>query len=552
MPETAERALDVRQRLRGALGGDVHKRRRIVALLAVLAVAILAVVGVLVLSGGGNTPPSTAAAKVIPSDALVVLNLSTDEERDGVKRALAVAGRLPSFAPARQALERRFGTRQGPIDFARDVRPWLGNEVALAVLPTGGQVSQSEIVVDVKDRGKAESFINRTAGGSGRVEYKGIEIRRYGAVTTAFVAGDLVIAPENVIRGAIDLSQGRGDNLAKARLFQKAYDGLPAGRALDLFVSRDGVRRLLAPQGGVLGLAGTLIDQPALSAVGGAVTAEGSQAKLTVRTVLDPALAKATPPGFKPYTPELLRNVPSGALAYLGVAGLDRAAGRLLGLAGATGVNGANLSQLAKSARATLAKRAGVDIDRDVLSVLRGETALSVLPALPAPTLALIAQTPNERRTRVALSKLQVPLARLFTVPAAGAGQAPTFQERNVDGIDAFQLRLAPTVELDYAVFDGKLVISTSLAGIQRVKDVKASLDDDAAFESVLGNRPSTVTSLVFLDFGQLLALGERTGLRQDPAYLAVRNDLNRVRAVGMATTAGKDETTAEISIALK
>ena len=152
----------------------------------------------------------------------------------------------------------------------------------------------------------------------------------------------------------------------------------------------------------------------------------------------------------------------------------------------------------------------------------------------------------------MALSKLQVPLARLFTVPAAGAGQAPTFQERNVDGIDAFRLRLAPTVELDYAVFDGKLVISTSLAGIQRVKDVKASLDDDAAFESVLANRPLTVTSLVFLDFGQLLALGERTGLRQDPAYLAVRNDLNRVRAVGIATTAGKDETTAEISIALK
>jgi hypothetical protein len=38
----------------------------------------------------------------------------------------------------------------------------------------------------------------------------------------------------------------------------------------------------------------------------------------------------------------------------------------------------------------------------------------------------------------------------------------------------------------------------------------------------------------------------------QTTAYLAVRNDLHRVRAVGMATSAGKDETTAEITIALK
>jgi hypothetical protein len=283
------------------------------------------------------------------------------------------------------------------------------------------------------------------------------------------------------------------------------------------------------------------------------VTASGGKAELKVHTVLDDALAKATPPTFKPFSPDLLSDVPSGALAYLGLAGLDRAAGRLLGLAGATGVNGAGLAQLAQRARATLEKRAGVDLDRDVLSVLREETALFVLPAVPAPTLALVAKTPDEKRTREALAKLQLPLARLFAPPATGAGTTPTFQDRDIGGgVDAFQLRLAPTIELDYAVFDGKLVIATSLAGIRRVKDHKQSLADDKAFQSVLSDRPSTVTSLVFLDFGQLLSLSERTGLGQDPAYLAVRNDLHRVRAVGVSTSAGKDETTAEISIALK
>jgi len=552
MPETAERPPDLRERLRGALPDDIYKRRRLVALLGGLAAVVVVVVLVLLLAGGGETPPSTQAAKVVPGNALVFLNLSTDGGRDGVKRALALAGRLPSFAPARQALERRLGTRQGPVNFAKQIRPWLGDEVALAVLPTGSTVSQSEIVLDVRDRQKAENFIDSTAGGNTPLKYKGVDIRRYGTVATAFISGDLVIAPVNVLRVAIDRSQGHGRSLADNDLFQKSYDGLPTGRVLDVYVSRDGVHRLLAPQGGVLGLAGTLVDQPALSAVGVALTAEDRKATLTVHTVLDPALAKASTPVFKPFDPQLLADVPSGALAYLGLAGLDRAAGRLLGLAGVTGVNGAGVSQLAQRARSTLARRAGVDLDRDVLSVLHDESALFVLPALPAPTLALVAKTPNEQRTRVALSKLQVPLARLFTVPASGAGQAPTFQDRNVGGVDAFQLRLSPTVELDYAVFDGKLVIATSLEGIRRIKDHKGSLEEDATYQSVLGDRPSTVTSLVFLDFGQLLALGERTGLSQDPAYLAVRGDLSRVRAVGMATTAGKNETTAEISIALK
>jgi Protein of unknown function (DUF3352) len=550
MPETAAPAPE---RARGGiLPADIHQRRRVVAAAAAVGLVVLVVVLVLVLSGSGDTPPANKAAKLVPPGTLVYLNASTDPSRDGVKRALHLAGRFPGFGQVRDALERRLGTRAGPIDFNRQVRPWLGNEAALAILPATAGASQSEIVLDVRDRGKAEKFLTQTAGAASTTKYRGVEIRRYGTVATAFVSGELVIAPETIVRGAIDRSQGRAKSLDKNGLFTRAYKGLPDGRALDVFVSRDGVRRLLAPQGGVLGLAATLVDQPALAAVGGAITASGSNAKISVNTVLDPALAKATPTGFKPFKPQLLDSVPKGVVAYLGVAGLDRAAGRLLGLAGATGVNGAGIQQLAQRARVSLAHTAGVDIDRDVIALLREETALFILPGLPTPTLALVAQTPDEKRTREVLAKLQLPLAKLFAPPAVGAGQAPTFQDRSVAGVDAFQLRLAPTIEIDYAVFDGKLVIATSLEGIRRVKQHEGALKDDPAFQSVLSDRPSTVTSLVFLDFGQLLALSERTGLGQDPAYLAVRDDLQRVRAVGVATSAKKNETTAEITISVK
>jgi hypothetical protein len=104
-------------------------------------------------------------------------------------------------------------------------------------------------------------------------------------------------------------------------------------------------------------------------------------------------------------------------------------------------------------------------------------------------------------------------------------------------------------VELSYAVFDGKLVVSTSLDGIRAVRERKTSLADNDSFRAALGDRPREVTSLVFLDFSELLRLGERTGLSDSRAYLAVRDDLRRVNAVGASASGDEDESTTEISI---
>jgi hypothetical protein len=118
-----------------------------------------------------------------------------------------------------------------------------------------------------------------------------------------------------------------------------------------------------------------------------------------------------------------------------------------------------------------------------------------------------------------------------------------------VAGAQAFLLRLGPGIELCYAVFDGRLVVSTSLAGVRAVKERKDSLADSDSFRDTLGDRPKEVTSLVFLDFSELLRLGERTGLSDSRAYLVVRDDLRRVTAVGAAASGSVDESTTELSI---
>jgi hypothetical protein len=55
------------------------------------------------------------------------------------------------------------------------------------------------------------------------------------------------------------------------------------------------------------------------------------------------------------------------------------------------------------------------------------------------------------------------------------------------------------------------------------------------------------VTSVLFLDFSQLLRLGEQTGLTRSAQYNALRPDLQKVRAVGLSSTSGETDSTAEL-----
>jgi len=91
--------------------------------------------------------------------------------------------------------------------------------------------------------------------------------------------------------------------------------------------------------------------------------------------------------------------------------------------------------------------------------------------------------------------------------------------------------------------------MSTNLAGIRAVKRAGGSLTGSGSYEATLGSRPKKVTSLVFLDFSQLLGLGERTGLDASRNYLAARNDLRRIRAVGASTSGGATESTTELRL---
>jgi hypothetical protein len=68
-------------------------------------------------------------------------------------------------------------------------------------------------------------------------------------------------------------------------------------------------------------------------------------------------------------------------------------------------------------------------------------------------------------------------------------------------------------------------------------------------YSQTVPGQPRPVTSLVFADFSQLLRLAERTGLVRGATYHALRPDLNRIRAVGLQTARGQEDSTAQITL---
>ena len=524
---------------------QIRNRRLLAAALVAGALVLVLVLAVRSCGGDDTSPPASGAARAVPADALLYVHLSTDPDRGAVKRALGLAGRFPGYPRLRDDALRRVSSVASGVSYQRDIRPWLGKEAALALLNTPGQTAGSLVILAVSDRDKAEGFLQRVAGAPSRQSYRGTDISTYGTTAAAFAGGYLVIGQLPGLRLAIDAAAGRGPSLAKSKVFQKASGNLPDGRVADLYASPDGVSRLLASQGGAIGAAGALIDQPALQGAAISLTPKKDGAQVIVHSVLDPKVAKQVPRS-KEFEPDLVGSVPKDAMAYLGLTRLDQAGRRLLAAGLAGGGAGRQLTTLLERAQRDLSRRAGVDLDKDVLPLLQGEVALWLAPSVPAPILTLIASTDDEQRTREAFARLQQPIARLLAAPGGGA---VSWQERDVDGVKAFQLRLGVGIELDYAVFDGKLVVSTSLSGVRAVKERKGSLADNESFDATLGGHPKKVTSLVFLDFSQLLALGERTGLSDSRSYLAVREDLRKVKAVGAAATGGASESTTELFI---
>ena len=242
--------------------------------------------------------------------------------------------------------------------------------------------------------------------------------------------------------------------------------------------------------------------------------------------------------------------MPAGSILMLDVTGLDRVAPRVLNAGASAGVAG-GLGPLLSRLGTALSSE-GVNV-ADIVSIFDRETAVAIVPHGDQPDPG--DRRPHARpgaRPQTELAQLEVPLAQLFAPAGKSSQSAPVFNDRTVDGVTAHQLPLTNGFQLDYAVFRGLVVISTSLPGVAAVAQSGQPLAADPAFRAVLGGRPRRMTSLVYADPGPAPEPGQQTGLTGSSTVTAAESDLRKIAAIGLVSAIGgsaKADSTTQVTI---
>jgi Protein of unknown function (DUF3352) len=231
------------------------------------ALAVLTAIVLALSLGSGPAPPATGAARLVPGDALLYLHLSTDPARPSVRRALALAGRFPGSPLLASAVSGRLdsilsGSSGANVDFATQMRPWLGKEAAFAVLDTATSTADSLILLDVRNRRRVTEFLAQV-GATPDGTYRDVALRRQPSGTVlALVTHYLALGQAASVQAAIDVAKGRARSLATSAVFESVADSEPPDRVLDGYASAAGTRRVLLPRGGLIGALAALVDRP--------------------------------------------------------------------------------------------------------------------------------------------------------------------------------------------------------------------------------------------------------------------------------------------------
>ncbi len=499
--------------------------------------------------GGDTCPPADDAIQLVSEDALAYAHLNVDPDTEQYDEAAMVFDQVPGIT--KQALALTLSQLPGPNGdqavFERDIEPWFGGEAALAIVPTGRGVSEQVQLLEVSDDAAAREFADSIAAGSaGSATYRGQEMNvdRRG-LATALVGGFLVIGAQRGVQEAIDADSGaKGTgSLADDSKADAARDALPDERLADAYLSPGGIAELVAGPGGPLATLATVVNPDASEGVAAALVAGDDRLELALRSKLAPRRAKRHPgffSAFPSFEPDLAGLLPGDSLGYLGI-----------------GDPGTTLASLLKQARATepgLAAAVGdlltrvrqlgeVDLEQDLLPSLGGEAAIALQPAARGsqiPFLEFLAADVDADRATEALARLVGPITQALN--SSEALQSPVVSEREVDGLTAHSVRLSPTIELTYAIDGSTLVAATDPAAVEQLASGEGGLDEEELFDRATEGLPGDPSLLGYLDLGGLIALGERAGLSEDPAYVTFASEIQRLEALGLVVRSSPDE----------
>jgi hypothetical protein len=504
-------------------------------LLGVL-VALAAVIAGLALTGSDDRPPDEAAG-FVRSSASAYLHISSDTGGEQWQRARDLTRELPALEVLRNdLLVPQIRGALGELDLDRDVRPWLGGEAALAYVPVGAEQPQQLVLLSTKNEQASRRGLAR-AGFRPAGRHRGAQLLSAGRRVASVDDGFVVLGSDVQVRRALDVHAGATPALADDKTYRRLRDDLPDERLAHAYVARELLQTTFA---GPAALLAGAARAPALKTGVFGISLGEKRGRLSFRGLT----SSGSEPGgeCEPEVEQGSSLLGKAAAEPAAVLGLSRVECLIREVIEAPGES--RTGRTLRDFLAGVQRTDGVNLQRELLPLLQGETELIVSPGNPAPVITLVIDGVDERKALAVLGRLQPAILRLLRPQRLG--RAASFEATRVDGVTALTVDLSPGLEVSYAVFDEKLVASTSLKGIEAAREEKGP-DESDDFDLVLGDRPDEPSAVLFLDLDKLLALADQVGLGGNPAYLAVRDDLQKLGAIGAFISREEEDIDAEL-----
>jgi len=506
-------------------------RRLVIALTALLATTGgVVVAGYLLIFAAGTD----RAAAAVPADASAYLTAYLQPTTGQQLNLASMLGNVPGFEDAAgldqklNEISARFLGQAG-IDYEGDVRPWLGNQVAVAVAARGATADQVHalLLVAVKDRARAAASLDDLAAARGLAPrpatYQGTEISVAAAASWALLDDLLVVATDRpTLEGALDAAANRRPSLADSADFAAAMRRLPADHLAAAYVDLAGVAGTAGvgdATSGYAGLGVALVAEPRGLRLVGSAPFHADGASEAARHGFEAAQQTASTGTWMPANTEV-------AASIFDLHGLVSEAERALADQPAATDLLTSLNQL----RALAGFGLGISIDDDLLPLLDGETGLAITGlASGTPHGQLIIRPPNPSEAAATLERLRSGLS--------GIGASVT--ERAAGSIRVVSVQVPQLGSASWAA-DGEVIV----LGL-RYDDVAAalgagagqSLADDATYAGAWQLAGDRGGNQLFVNIGAIAdASPDALGMTGD-----ARDILLSISALGLSLPARDD-----------
>ena len=420
---------------------------------------------------GGST---AAGAEVVPADAAVFAAFDTDFDSEQWQDAEDLVERFP-----RGDLLRGFLTRElegEGLDFERDVKPAVGPEVDLVVLssPSPEDEPAVALLTQPRDQAKLDALLERSDEDAVKEE-----------------VGDWTVIAESadVIEAFRPLADGEGESLADSDRFADAMSALEGDALAKVYVNAEAAGPELEGSG-----IGPLTG---FCSVGGELVSAGAALRTEDEGVrIESTSTEEGGEELETYEPRFLDELPAGAAMYVS---FNDVAGQFDATREQLRAQMPDFDRELEEAERAL----GVSIEEDVLPLLEGEGALAVYASTLIPTVTLALEVEDEDE---AVATVDGIVARL-------AAQGPGVQPRDTEiaGVPAKQVPLNEMVSLYYAAFDGKLVVTTTPAGIEELRGDGTKLGDDEKLQDArdAAGMPDETAGFFYVDTDEAVGLLE-------------------------------------------